>query len=169
MKRRCNGWQVALKLAERVKDLGLYVWGLGVPVYFVAFEVLRLFVHVDAHLCRAMYAYLLKFFIIAVATSLPHYMFSQYIHNSRSHSPRLVMAACFAVIAACHHFTKPGTTSGIFPEAPRNFRFFPFFMVSCLAPPILLRTFGHLAPAKFTIFVFVLLNMCRSPSPPPPH
>jgi len=161
---------VALKLAERVKDLGLYVWGLGVPVYFVLFEMLRVFVHVDAHVCRAMYTYLLKFFIIAVATSLPNYMLSKYIHNSRSHSPRLVMAACFAVIAACHHFTKPGTTSGIFPEAPRNFRFFPFFMVSSLAPPMFLRTFGHLAPAKFTIFVFGLLNVCGAPPPSPaPH
>ena len=152
---------VAFKVSAGLKDFGLYVWALGLPIYYSVFEIMRSFIHVDPFACRAMYSYLIKFFLIFVGTSLPHLIFSKAIQQGRVRSPWLVTAGCFFVIILCVHFIKPGTTRIL----PRNFRLFPFFVMINVAPPSILRAISHVASAKFIVLAFVVLHMYQHPFP----
>ena len=152
---------VAFKVSAGLKDWGLYVWALGLPIYYSAFEIMRLFFNVHPHVRDVMYAFFSKCFLFLTGVIAPHFLFAKAIHQGRVRSPWLVTSCCFFVIILCVHFIKPGTTRIL----PRNFRLFPFFVMSNVAPPSILRAISHVASAKFIVLAFVVLHMYQHPFP----
>jgi hypothetical protein len=138
-----------------LKDLGLYVWALSLPVYFTVFEVMRLVVGVDPSVLTVMYTFLWKFIPFTVGLILPHYLVATLIHRNRVPSSWFVYSCCLVVIVFCVNFIKPGT-AGIL---PRNFRFFLFFLMSIIDPPTVVRAFSHCASSKFIVLAFLALHM----------
>jgi hypothetical protein len=147
---------IAFKVSLGMKDFGLYVWALSLPIYFTFFELLRFFTHVDPHICRIVHVSSWKCFVLFMLLALPHFLFSKAIHQGRVRSPWLVSSCCFAVIIATVLFGLPGTTGSVW---NRNFRVLPYFIVTNIAPPTILRAISHFASSVFIVVAFVMLHM----------
>ena len=152
---------IAFKVSAGLKDWGSYVIALGLPIYFSVFELMQLFISVDPLVSQTMYVYFSKCLLFVTGVITPHFIFSKAIHQGRVRSPWLVTTCCFVVIILCVHFIKPGTTRIL----PRNFRSFPFFIMSNVAPPTILRAISHVASAMFIVLAFVVLHMYQHPFP----
>jgi hypothetical protein len=146
---------IAFKVSLGLKDWALYVWALGLPIYFTVFETMRLFLDVNSEVQTVMYAYFWKCLVLLAFMIAPHYLFAHAVRQGRAPSLWLVYTGVFVVITLCVHFIKPGTTRIL----PRNARFFPFFIMSIVAPPTILRATSHFASAKFIVLVFWTLHM----------
>jgi hypothetical protein len=150
------GVGIAFKVSLGLKDWGLYVWALSLPSYFTVFELLRFFTHVDPHICRIVHLSSWKCLVLFMLFSLPHFLFSKAIHQGRVRSPWLVSSCCFVVIIVTVLFGLPGATGSVW---NRNFRVLPYFIVSNIAPPTLLRAISHFASSVFIVVAFVMLHM----------
>jgi len=150
------GVGIAFKVSLGLKDWGLYVWALSLPVYFTVFELLRFFTHVDPHICRIVYLSSRKCLVLFILCTLPHVLFSKAIHQGRVRSPWLVSSCCFVVIIAFVMFGLPGATGS---DWNRNFRVLPYFIVSTNAAPTILRAISHFASSVFIAVAFVMLHM----------
>ncbi len=146
---------IAIRVSSGLKDWGLYVWALSLPIYFSVFEIMRLFIDVDPGVRTVMYSYLSKCLPFIAGLTLPHYLFAKVIHQNRVPTSWLVYSCCFVAIVLSVNFIKPGTARIL----PRNFRFFVYFVMSNVAPPTIIRAFSHFASAKFIVLAFSALHM----------
>jgi hypothetical protein len=146
---------IAFKVSAGLKDWGLYVWALGLPIYFCVFEFMRIFFGVHPVVRGVMDAFFAKYFMFLIGIIAPHYIIDKAIHQGRVRAAWLVTSCCFGVIFLCIRFILPGSTRIL----PRNFRFFPFFVMSNVAPPTILRAISQVASAQFIIATFLALHM----------
>jgi len=151
---------VALKVSAGLKDWGCYVIALGLPIYYSVFELMQLFINVDPHVRRAMYSFFFKFFLLFPGTSLPHHIVAKAMSQGFVYSPWLVHAGCLAMIILCVQVVKPGYAEIL----PRNFRFYPFFVMSSIAAPMILRAISHVASTSHIILAFVIQQMYQHPT-----
>jgi hypothetical protein len=107
---------IAFKVSLGLKDWALYVWALGLPIYFTVFEIMRLFLDVDIEVQSVMYAYFWKCLVLLAFMIAPHYLFAHAVRQGRVPSLVFVYTGVFVVITLCVHFIKPGTTRIL----PRN-------------------------------------------------
>jgi hypothetical protein len=150
---------IAFRVTSGLKDWGLYVWALSLPIYFSVFEIMRFVVDVHPLVCSVMNAYFGKCVLFVIGVIAPHYLFAKILHSKRVPSPWFVYFCCFLAIILSVHFIKPGTTRIL----PRNFRAFPFFIMSNVAPATILRAISHTASAKFIVVAFLALHMYHPP------
>ena len=146
---------IAFKVSAGLKDWGLYVWALGLPIYFCVFEFMRMFFGVHLVVRGVMDAFFSKYVMFLIGIIAPHYIIDKAIHQGRVRAAWLVTSCCFGVIFLCIRFILPGSTRIL----PRNFRFFPFFVMSNVAPPTILRAISQVASAQFIIATFLALHM----------
>ena len=146
---------ISIRVTSGLKDLGLYVWALGLPVFYSVFEIMRHVINVDSSVCTIMYTFLWKFLPFIAGLILPHYFVAKLIYQNRVPSSWFVYCCCLVAIVFCVSFIKPGT-AGIL---PLNFRFFVFFLMSIVVPPTVVRAFSHFASSKFIVLVFSALHM----------
>jgi hypothetical protein len=145
----------ALKICSRLKDVAVYVAALGCPLFFVFFEALRLVVRVDARVCSAVYMFLFKYALIFAVSTLPHYFFSKCILQRRSWSPWFALACCVVVVITILQFLRPGSMGFIvLPQIPR---FYVYFTVIIVFPPMVTRAFSQEASALVMLVIFVTL------------
>jgi hypothetical protein len=147
---------VAFKVSEGLKDWALYVWALALPIYFTAFEFMRVFSDVHPNVRAVMHSFFLKYVVFFLVAAGPHCVFEKAIHQGRVRAAWLMTSVCFVAIVVCVLFMKPGSARIL----PRNFRFWPFFVMSNVAPATMMRSISHVASARFNIAVFVVLHMC---------
>jgi hypothetical protein len=150
------GVGLAFKVSLGLKDFGLYVWALSLPIYFSFFEVLRFFTDVHPHIRGIVYLSSWKCIVLLVVVCAPHFILAKAIHEGRIRSPFLATLVYFAAIILCVLFVLPGATGSLW---DRNFRFLPYFIVSNVAPPTILRAISHFASSTFIIIVFAMLHM----------
>jgi hypothetical protein len=157
------GVGIAFKVSQGLKEFGLYVWALSLPVYFTVFEILRVFTDVDPHICRIVHLSSWKCFVLLVGLCAPHFLLAKAIHQGRVRKPWLVSLGCFAIIIMCVLFFLPGTTGSVW---NRNFRFLPYLIASNQAPSCILRAISHFASSTFIVIAFIMLQMYQHPPRP---
>jgi hypothetical protein len=150
------GVGIVYKVSLGLKDFSLYVWALSLPIYFTVFELMRAFITVDPHVRRIVHASSWKCAVLLLCLSAPHFLLVKAIRGGRVRQPFLVTMCYIATIILCGVFILPGMTGSVW---NRNFRFFPYFIVSNVAPPTILRAVSHSASSQSLVAVFVLLHM----------
>ena len=154
------GVGVAYKVSSGLKDFGLYVWALSVVIYFIVFELMRVIIAVDPHIRRIVHTSSWKCVVLFVCVCAPHFVLVKALRGGRVRRPLLVTLCYIVIIIICGVFILPGTTGSVW---NRNFRFFPYLIVSNIAPPSILRAISHSASSMFIVVVFVLLHMYLPP------
>ena len=154
------GVGLAFKVSHGLKDFGLYVWALSLPIYFSFFEILRFLTDVDPHIREIVHLSSWKCIVLLAGICAPHYILAKAIHQGRVRSPLLATLSYFVIIILCVLFILPGSTGSLW---NRNFRFLPYFVMSNVAPPTILRAISHFASSTFIVIVFVLLHMYEFP------
>lgn len=145
----------ALKICSRLKDVAVYVAAVGLPIIFVFFEALRLVVRVDQNVCVAVYIFLFKYALVFAGSTLPHYFFSKCIVQRRSWSPWFAFACCVVATIIILQFMRPGSMGFIvLPTIPR---FYVYFTLIIVFPPMTTRAFSHDASALVILVIFFTL------------
>jgi hypothetical protein len=146
----------ALRICSRLKDLAVYVVALGLPIIFAIFEAMRLVMRIDPSVCSAVHICLFKYALIFAVSTLPHYFFSKFIVQRRSRlSPWFAVASCVVVTIIILRFMRPGSMGFIvLPQMPR---FYVYFTIIIVFPPLLIRSFSHDASTTVVLVLFVTL------------
>jgi hypothetical protein len=145
----------ALRICSRLKDLAVYVVALQLPIILTVFETMRFVTRIDPSVCSAVHLCLLKYAIIFAVSTLPHHFFSKHIVKRCRWSPWFALLCCVVAAVLFLHFMRPGSMGFIMlPQIPR---FYVYFTIIILTPPLLMRAFSHEASAFAMLVIFVTL------------
>ena len=150
----------AFETSVRLKNLGVYVLGTSLPIFFISFQLMRRLIHVDPPVCTAFYLFFFKCFLLVAFLSLPHTIILKSLVQRRVWSPWVVFLSCGILSLIGVGILMPGSMRGMRPgdkllhPVPR---FYCCFSLLCVMPPTVLRAFNRSTSALFIVLFFVII------------
>ena len=150
----------AFETSVRLKNLGVYVLGTSLPIFFISFQLMRRLIHVDPPVCTACYLFSFKCILLVAFLSLPHTIILKSLVQRRVWSPWVVFLSCGILSLIGVGILMPGSMRGMRPgdkllhPVPR---FYCCFSLLCVMPPTVLRAFNRSTSALFIVMFFVII------------
>jgi hypothetical protein len=150
-----SSFGTVLKICATLRDWGVFVCGLTVPIMFVWLELMRRIIDVPPHICAAFYLLFVKMIIVVAVTYIPSYFVSKCIAERRKGSPLLMLLSCVVATALAVLILRPGSFGVI--RLSTLPRFYGYFSLIMIAPCSAIRAFSQVTSPIVITVVFGIL------------